>query len=267
LVKKLTYTLLVTMAAALAACSDSTTSPQIAAPATTAAVQGSTQDLTFSGVIQFSITINPSQNTTFYLGAGNSLYFPAGSLCSSSSTYGSGEWDKPCTKATSSVTVNVKAWLDAKGKPRVDFDKHIRFAPTNDPSKFVVIQFADLEAALDPFFNILYCPQVNSACVNEAKTDLSLLTVRNPLTGKVTRRIKHFSGYNVAAGEEGLFNLIDGGLSGMSLSVSDFKLNTVGDVRAAYGLSTEQAETMLDRITQARGNSGYILASGQQEMM
>jgi hypothetical protein len=257
------------MAASLAACSDTMTAPQAPAPAASADVQGSTQDLTFSGTIQFSITINPAVNTTFNLGAGNSLYFPAGSLCSLSSSYGTSEWDKPCTKATSSVTLNVKAWLDSKGKPRVDFDKHIRFVPTTDPSKFVVIQFADMQAALDPFFNILYCPQQYSACVNEAKQDLSLLTVRNPLTGKVTRRIKHFSGYNVAAGEEvaGLFNMISGDPTGMSISVNDFEFNTIESVQARYGLDGLDAQNMLDRIRVGRSLSGYILASGQQEEM
>ena len=115
----------------------------------------------------------------------------------------------------------------------------------------------NLQASLDPFFNILYCPTTTSQCKNEAKTDLTLLTVRNPLTGKVTRRIKHFSGYNVAAGEEGDD---EGGL--FSISIGDLRLNTVSDVQAMYpGLGRPEAESLLETVREAN-HSGYILASG-----
>jgi hypothetical protein len=264
---KLNLALLLTIAGALAACSENTIAPTtIDAAAVAPSVEGSSQALVGTDTIKFSITIDPSRNTTFYLGAGNSLYFPAGSLCATNSSYGQGQWDKPCSKAYSPVTVNVKAWLNASGKPRVDFDKHIRFAPTNDPSKYVVIQFADLQASLDPFFNILYCPQVNSECINEAKTDLSLVTVRNPITGKVTRRIKHFSGYNVAAGEEaaGLFNMM-GNAPNMSISADDFRFDSIDALRNRYNVSDSDAQQMLDRIRAGRGLSGYILASGYEQ--
>ncbi len=251
---------LLSFVAGLAACSDTSSAPrQIAAPTDT--VQGSLQDLTGTDTIRFTITINPYQNTTFYLGSGNSLYFPAGSLCSLSSSYGKDEWDKPCTKATSSVSVNVKAWLDRYGKARVDFDKHVRFVPTTNPVQFVVLQFADLQASLDPFFNILYCPALpgqsgSSSCYDEAKKDPSLLTVRNPLTGKVTRRIKHFSGYNVAAGEGGE------GESSFSLSAPDLRLNTIIDVETMYpDVRGDDAAAFLETVRAAR-RAGYILASG-----
>jgi hypothetical protein len=264
------YAVLFTIGTSLAACSDSTIAPSAPQVADESIVQGSNQTLTGMAPITFSITIDPSRNTTFYLGAGNSLYFPAGSLCSLNSSYGVGNWDKPCTKATLPLTVNVKAWLNSAGKPRVDFDKHVRFVPTMNPAQFVVIQFADLQASLDPFFNILYCPATDSKCFDEAKTDLSLVTVRNPITGKVTRRIKHFSGYNVAAGEEeerggGFFNL-NSGLQGLSISVRDFGLTSVSDVRAAYSVDTDEATKFLERINSARKLSGYILASGHTDM-
>ncbi len=249
---------LLAVAAGLAACSDQgSTAPQ-AAPVTTE-IQGSMQDLTSTDTIRFSITINPYQNTTYYLGSGNSLYFPAGSLCSTSSTYGPGEWDKPCTKSTVSVTVNAKAWIGSNGKPRVDFDKHIRFVPTTLPSQFVVIQFADFQASLDPWFNILYCPTATSACYDESKIDPTLATVRNPITGRVTRRIKHFSGYNVAAGDE------DAGLSSLSLSMPDLRMTSVSEVEAAYpSLHGANAEAFLATVREAR-RSGYILASGMDQ--
>src|SRR6185503_12218076 len=174
LMNKTSMMILVAATAGIAACSDNATAPAVESSASSAPVfgGGATQELTPTDTFRFSITINPQQDTYYYLGAGNSLTFPAGSLCDpSNSTYGVGEWDKPCTPAWWPVTVNVKAWMDAAGHARVDFDKHLRFVPSSNPAKWVVITFADLQASLDPFFNILYCPQTNSACYNEAKTD------------------------------------------------------------------------------------------------
>src|SRR5262245_51081848 len=96
------------MAAGLAACSESPTAPMTEAPESTVFVNGggATMDLSATNVVRFSITIDPSRNTYYNLGAGNSLTFPAGSLCDPSrSSYGENEWDKPCTKATSPLTV------------------------------------------------------------------------------------------------------------------------------------------------------------------
>jgi hypothetical protein len=262
--KSFKLALLTVIATSLAGCSETvvTTEPQ---PSAVSYGEGSTQDLAGTDTIRFSITIDPNRNTFYNLGAGNSITFPVGSLCNPyRSTYGAGEWDKPCTIATSPLTVIVKAWLDRKGNPRVDFDQHIRFAPSADPNKWVVLTFASLQASLDPLFNILYCPQAKGACFNEAKSDLSLVTVRNPLTGKVTRRIKHFSGYNVAAGEEGLFDMV-GDPAGMSISVDDFRFDSIDAIRSRYNLEGSDAQQMLDRIRAGRALSGYILASGQEQ--
>lgn len=255
------------MTAALAACSENTTAPVQQVQSTQTTVGGATAALTSVDTIRFSITIEPWHQTSYYLGAGNSLVFPAHSLCVLGSAYGPGNWDKPCTLATQALTVNAKAWLDKTGHARVDFDKQIRFAPSNIPSQWVVIQFADLQASLDPFFNILYCPSATSGCYDESKTDPSLLTVRDPITGRVTRRIKHFSGYNVAAGDDAvgssMYNMTADGYS-LSISSKDLELDDVDAIGQAYpGLSPEQRQIMLDNIRYARRKfSGYILASG-----
>jgi hypothetical protein len=74
--------------------------------------------------------------------------------------------------------------------------------PTTNPAKFVILSLTDPPASLDVSMNILYCATPTSSCVNEALQDASLITNHDPVTGKVWRRIKHFSGYNVAAGDE-----------------------------------------------------------------
>lgn len=189
--------------ALVASCSENALEPQndAAGLLPTAATGGATQALTVSDTARFGITIDPSRVTYFYLGAGNSITFPAHSLCDpTKSSYGPTEWDKPCTGATQPVTVQVKAWLDSTGHPRVDFNPSVRFAPSSTPLGWVVLTFADREASLDPMFDIRYCATSVSACANEALTDATLRTAHDPITGRVTRRIKHFSGYNVAAG-------------------------------------------------------------------
>lgn len=262
------------MTAALAACSENSVAPSSDAASAPMSVTGggATAALTSTDTIRFSITIEPWHQTSYYLGSGNSIIFPAHSLCDvQTSTYGVTEWDKPCVPETSSTTVNAKAWLDANGHARVDFDRHLRFVPSTNPMQWVVLSFADLQASLDPFFNILYCPTATSGCFDESVNDPTLLTVRNPITGRVTRRIKHFSGYNVAAGDDGSgdgsgisssFNL---GVFGHNLSISadDLSLDDLESVSRAHpNLSSSEVATMLNNIREVRKYSGYILASG-----
>jgi hypothetical protein len=187
--------------AVLAACGDSSLAPRASAPDATIPGGGATAALSGWDTLRFSFTIDPSRNTTYWLGLGNSIVFPAGSLCDpSTSSYGSGQWDQPCAIAAQPVTVNAKAWLDAQGHPRIDFDRHIRFAPSSDPAKWVVLSFTDYRGALAAAANIVYCASAASDCVDEAQSDPSLVTYTNAVTGQLMRRIKHFSGYNVFAG-------------------------------------------------------------------
>lgn len=268
--KGLTAVLIATTAG-LVACSDNTVAPRAESSAVTPDGGGVTTALSGWDTVRFSITIDPSRQTVFNLGAGNSIVFPARSLCDTRSSYGATEWDKPCTLATSPTTVQVRAWMDKKGHARVDFDKHLRFAPTTNPAGWVVLTFGDFEASLDPFFNILYCPEADSDCYDESASDASLLTVRNPLTRKVTRRIKHFSGYNVAAGRddsdpsagEGSFSRTAGAEALLSVSTADLALDDLASVARAHpDLSPTEVRTMLNNIRFVRQISGYILASG-----
>jgi len=203
--KKASKIVLLLGAASLAACSDSTGVPSAPnAPSASASVQGggSEASLTMLDTLRFSFTIDPSRNTFYSLGYGNSIYFPAGSLCDLSSTYGPTEWDQPCAVSKQAVLVNAKAWLDRRGNPRVDFDKHLRFVPSNDPSHWVMLTFTAWSAMLGANSTILYCPQVTGGvCIDEAKTDPTLATVKDPVTGMMKRRLKHFSGYNVFSGQ------------------------------------------------------------------
>jgi hypothetical protein len=251
MMKKSSMTLVFAAAAMFAACSDSSVAPRAHASDSDNAFGGGVSTaLTSTDTIRFDIVIDPSRMSTYYLGAGNSLVFPAGSVCDPNKThYGEGEWDKPCTAAKSVVTEHVKAWLDDRGHPRADFSPDLRFVPSALPTQWVNISFADFQASLDPMFSILYCKQDKdkSNCTDESKKDPTLLTIRNAVTSKVTRRIKHFSGYMVGAGDDSTpapMNKIGGG------PTLPIKLPTIGSASAVSG---------------GDARTGYMLASGRQE--
>ena len=90
---------------------------------------------------------------------------------------------------------------DAKSHPQTDFAPNLRFVPSIQPTQWVTIVFADNVAAFDPKFSILYRADPHARCIDEAKHDPTLATVRNPLNGMITRGIKHFSCYLVGVGE------------------------------------------------------------------
>lgn len=200
---KATKTALVALAVGLAACGDNTVAPKSQAPAATAALTGgSTAALTGWDTLRFSFVIDPSRQTFYYLGAGNSIVFPKGSLCDPyNSSYGMGHWDDPCPVATRPLVENAKAWIDRHGHPRIDFSPSIRFVPSSIPTQWVVMSFTDFSASWNPIASINYCVSASANnCIDESKNDPSLATVKDPVTGMLTRRLKHFSGYNVFSG-------------------------------------------------------------------
>ena len=147
--------------------------------------------------------------TTFYVGRDGGRYnigsthrieFPANAICDlATSSYGPGEWDKPCTPTTQPVKITAKSWTDLGGHPHVDFQPAMRFSPAL--SDGVLLYLKDKRSAYDPSAKILYCSGLlNLSCVDESASDPSLDVRLDAQNGFVSRRIKHFSGYNVTAG-------------------------------------------------------------------
>jgi hypothetical protein len=259
-------TALVALVAGLAACSDGLVAPQSSSVAVAGNDGGSMESLVPGQTVKFNITIDPSRQTNYNLGDGNSLSFPAHSLCSpTTSSYGDSEWDKPCALATSPVTVGVTAWLDSYGHTRVDFNMHLRFVPSTKSTEWVKLVFADLQASLDPTYNILYCQSSTSSCVDETKKDPTLKTVRDPLTGRIGRRIKHFSGYNIAAGRGGEMENRTSSTSPVDqaqFAVASYQFK--GDPTSALKsfFRRPELDMLLSRVEFMRRFSGYMLASG-----
>jgi hypothetical protein len=199
--------------AAIAGCSDSVTSPSDAtnrplAPGDRPSLDYSASSR-FSGFKTTTFTLT-SNGGTFAIGDLYTLTVPAGAVCSLSSSYGPGSWDKPCTTLASGQSVKITATYGfSKNGPVVDFSPDIRFSP----SKQVTLS-TDLYAPLLTafrgywesnqwalrYFGIYYTSDLGVTGKTDAASDPSLLTHINLKTGRVWRRIKHFSGYSVATG-------------------------------------------------------------------
>jgi hypothetical protein len=127
----------------------------------------------------------------------HTINFPAGSICDpATSSYGPGEWDKPCAPLKGSVVITVTMLEDKDGNPYVDFQPALRFVPTKEVNLFLK-QGRSKEARE---LNVEYCNNAG-VCVDESKTDASLVPQRLGRSSILVRRVKHFSGYTIAAGE------------------------------------------------------------------
>jgi len=153
-----------------------------------------------------------SAGGSFDIGGLFTVDFPANSVCDpSQSTYGDGQWDAPCVTlaAGQSVQLHAKAIL-TPNSIKVDFTPHLRFAPSSNVTistdvfalmlKLNAVYFANHPEALSGLA-INYSPSLNADPVEDFLTDPSVVTHIDLSTGRVWRRVKHFSGYNQTSGQ------------------------------------------------------------------
>ncbi len=197
--------LCITALTMLSACSERGTAPTGAPPAAAPAaervlaVETPSTDFWWGLVnTEFYIDIDPSKANVISAGE-NRLTIPANSLCDVETTqYGPSEWDKPCTPETDRVRFVLKAAVGLDGHTRMDILPHARFSPSATPE----LRLFDPDATLEKKFEILWCSDMLDqaalgGCANEALTDPSLRTTRD--NQYFFRKLKHFSGYEVAA--------------------------------------------------------------------
>ena len=182
-----------------AACSDSALEPKAAPTAPSASVLGiEVNEGVDTTVTKF--TIDPTTATLFTVGKTHALYIPAHAVCDlATSSYGPGEWDRPCTPMAAPLVITAKSWKNAQGLPQVDFSPSLRFNP-NAGGNVTLFLAVTSHKKLESNPTILYCATLNVPCVNEQLTDASLATHVDKQNGFAYRRIKHFSGYNVSSG-------------------------------------------------------------------
>jgi hypothetical protein len=208
------------------ACSDTVSAP----PATEVAFTAPAAFNVYQGTQQF--TIDNRKGGHFMIG-NHGIYFPANSICDpSQSSYGQGEWDKPCKNLRGSQKITAVMLADKNGNPYVDFQPALRFNPATSVYVFLKQGVSDTAYQL----TVEYC-NASAKCENEALTDPSLATLRYLNTSVLYRRIKHFSGYSIAVGDacDGL---------------------PTGDLTGALMCATETLGFNASR------RSGYMVASG-----
>jgi hypothetical protein len=157
----------------------------------------------------FAVT---SDGGSFNVGGLFTVNFPANSVCDPSlSTYADGQWDAPCVTlaAGQSIQLHAKAVLTLSGI-KVDFTPHLRFAPSANVTistdvfalmlKLNAAYYANHPQALSGLA-IDYSPSLNANPVEDFLTDPSVVTHVDLSTGRVWRRVKHFSGYSQTDGQ------------------------------------------------------------------
>ncbi len=193
----------IVFAASLAACGDSATEPQpqslqlVSAPATPSflvRVEKMSADST-------SATFTVDRDGGVFQIGPHAIYFPRRAICDpATSTYGPTEWDKPCNVLRGSVRIHAEV-RKINGKEWVDFTPSLRFVPSNDTDRWVWIWMKTDRALDNAFvddFRILWTPGFDAEGVDESLADPTLKTYAYPKEKIVYRRIKHFSGYQVA---------------------------------------------------------------------
>lgn len=157
-----------------------------------------------------TLTIDPNVSRTYGFGL-NWVYFPARAICDpTTSGYGVTLWDAPCTPLTSRIQVTVH-WSSRGGHAFAQFSPELRFAPADARSvaRWVILSLHDSRRIHDVNqYSILYSGKDTGGWIDESLTDPTLRAWIDPLRNSVVRRVKHFSGYMVAAA-------YDGGMGGM----------------------------------------------------
>ena len=149
-----------------------------------------------------TFTVDPNVSRTYAFGE-NWVYFPARSICDpSSSGYGIGMWDTPCTALRQPVDVTVH-WSNKGGHAYARFSPDLRFVPADarSVSRWVILSLHDHKRIRElSDYAILYDAGGSAGWIDESITDKTLRAWIDPLHNSVVRRVKHFSGYMVAAG-------------------------------------------------------------------
>jgi len=194
----------------LAGCRESAVSPievpAIAAPAPMSLAPADRPSLQLAGGLPDSaaadFVVGP-RGGAFYTG-NHAVVFPAQSICDpATSGYGPAVWDAPCT--TLQTPLRVHAEVRRKdGRTWIDFTPSLRFAPSNNPARWVWMMMYTPEArgATGDLsrFNVLWAQQIGGATVDETPLDASMRTYVDTWMGTSMRRIKHFSGYVASSG-------------------------------------------------------------------
>jgi hypothetical protein len=195
--------LLAATLATLVACGKDVVAPTSTTQHTSPPLRPSSLVLVYGDTSVFNFDYVPATGGTYVFDTTTKIVFPANSICDpQTANYGTAGWDDACAPLQAPLRIVAKAWLDVANHAHVEFYPHLRFVPNQDQDRWVKLFLRDANAS-DPFLSALltiqYCNDLG-VCVDEAQSDPTLATHAQPADGMLWRRIKHFSGYNVAAG-------------------------------------------------------------------
>ena len=158
----------------------------------------------------YSFAVDPRVDQVLTLGRSR-VVLPAGSVCALGvSGYGPTMWDKGCNPQKKPFTITVMVAGSGTENAAVDFQPSMRFNPlTTVTMDFFV---PGLSGTSTYAWSIFYCPtpsgqpgarlgtnlmRADPTCVDESLSDPSLAAVPDFQNSVLTRRLKHFSAYQL----------------------------------------------------------------------
>jgi hypothetical protein len=161
----------------------------------------------------YTFTIDPRIDQVVTLGKSR-VMLPASSVCAIGvSGYGPTLWDRGCNPEKRPFALKVTIAGSGTENAALDFQPSMRF----DPTKTVTMDISvpGLSAGTTYDWTIFYCPtpsgqpgarlgtnlmRADPTCVDESLTDPSLSVTADYQNNVLTRRLKHFSAYQIQRG-------------------------------------------------------------------
>jgi hypothetical protein len=205
--------LVLTGAAALAvvSCSFESVGPSRGAPPVISKTNPALAALAIPSSLDFVI---PAEGGSVSLLGMYTLSFPANAVCDpnaqdSQDGYAAADWDAPCTVLGSDLAVHATLkW--SHERLWIDFSPAIRFSPSTVVTLSTgvmspIVQYfsdngADASDGRSRTWGIAYAPALEATPVVDSWADPTVATHIDFVSGQISRRIKHFSGYSIATG-------------------------------------------------------------------
>ena len=161
-------------------------------------------------VVETSVDfVIPAAGGTINVLGAYTLTFPANAVCDPNASdtqtgYANAAWDAPCTPATGDIAVRATL-RHVNGVLYSDFQPALRFVPSETVTIATdllapVVHYFD-QAGVTQGWAIGHTAAIGAPLEFDALQDPSVRTIVVGSTGRVFRRIKHFSGYSVATGD------------------------------------------------------------------
>jgi len=161
----------------------------------------------------YTFTVDPRIDQVVTIGQSR-VVLPASSVCALGvSGYGPTLWDRGCNPEKRPFTLRVTVAGSGTENAALDFQPSLRFNPTKTVTMDIFVP--QLSGGTTYDWTIFYCPtpsgqpgarlgtnlmRADPTCVDESLTDPSLAVRADYQNNVLSRRLKHFSAYQIARG-------------------------------------------------------------------